>query len=214
MKYLIPLGLVGVIIVVVVVFVLRSRNKDEAPARAAGGGGDRGAAAQGGGVRVNWLVGVAGPVDGKTFHIGERTVTIGRGVSNFVQITDDDDASRVHCQLKPTRDGVEVKDMGSGNGTFVDDEKVTERLLQGGERLKTGHSEFIYHRRAEFDVNHGLDRKAAGKGAIKATMLGGKQSLKGMAEAALDEFDGDEYKAAESLGLKVEDFRRLLESRS
>jgi len=210
MKYLIPLGFFVVVIVVVWV-VLRGRNKDAASPKAAGGGDPASKAGPSSGVRLNWLVGVAGPVDGKTFHMGERTVTIGRGVSNFVQITDDGNASRVHCQLKPTRDGVEVKDMDSGNGTFVNGEKVTEVLLKQGERLKVGDSEFIYHRRAEFDVNHGLDRKAVGKGSVKATMLGGSQSLKGMAETALEDSGGDMFKAAESLGLKVEDFRRIIE---
>jgi len=47
--------------------------------------------------------------------------------------------------------------------------------------------------------------------SVKATMLGGSQSLKGMAETALEDSGGDMFKAAESLGLKVEDFRRIIE---
>lgn len=49
---------------------------------------------------LNRLVGKAGAVAGQTFHIGYRTVTIGRGTTNFIQVTDED-ASRKPCQLTP-----------------------------------------------------------------------------------------------------------------
>ncbi len=38
------------------------------------------------GSKRNWLEGTAGAVAGRHFHIGERTVTLGRKPQNFIQV--------------------------------------------------------------------------------------------------------------------------------
>ena len=46
--------------------------------------------------------------------------------------------SRAHAELRPTEDGIEVRDMGSKNGTFVEGARVTRRLVADGEVVRFG----------------------------------------------------------------------------
>lgn len=55
--------------------------------------------------------------------------------------------SRVHCRLDATGEGLEVIDLSSTNGTFVNDRRVTRSPLTGGDRLRLG--------RIELTVEHG-----------------------------------------------------------
>jgi pSer/pThr/pTyr-binding forkhead associated (FHA) protein len=49
--------------------------------------------------------------------------------------------SRLHCQLSATPDALEVKDLGSTNGTFVNDKRIKSAKLRVGDRLKVGRVE-------------------------------------------------------------------------
>src|SRR6267378_4536078 len=49
--------------------------------------------------------------------------------------------SRLHCQLSATPEALEVKDLDSTNGTFVNDARVTSAKLRAGDRLKVGRVE-------------------------------------------------------------------------
>jgi pSer/pThr/pTyr-binding forkhead associated (FHA) protein len=49
--------------------------------------------------------------------------------------------SRLHCQLSATHDALEVKDLDSTNGTFVNDKRIKSAKLQAGDRLKIGRVE-------------------------------------------------------------------------
>jgi len=49
--------------------------------------------------------------------------------------------SRLHCQLSATPEALEVKDLDSTNGTFVNDTRVRSAKLRTGDRLKVGRVE-------------------------------------------------------------------------
>lgn len=50
--------------------------------------------------------------------------------------------SRFHCRLTTSRDGqLEVADLESTNGTFVNDRKVQQAVLASGDRLRVGRLE-------------------------------------------------------------------------
>ena len=52
--------------------------------------------------------------------------------------------SRVHCQLLALRDGeLEVRDLESTNGTFVNGERVERARLASGDRLQVGRVELV-----------------------------------------------------------------------
>ncbi len=54
------------------------------------------------------------------------------------------DVSRQHCAILVKSDGtVQAKDLGSSNGTYVNEKRVAEKALQAGDRLRVGPVTFI-----------------------------------------------------------------------
>lgn len=51
--------------------------------------------------------------------------------------------STQHCELILTADGVLLRDVGSTNGTFINDAIVKQAVLQNGQRLRLGDVEFV-----------------------------------------------------------------------
>jgi FHA domain len=80
----------------------------------------------------------AGPDTGFKFRIKPTAITrIGREADNDV-VLDDPATSRRHAQIQ-FRDGKYVLiDLGSANGTLVNDQRVTERALSDGDLIKVG----------------------------------------------------------------------------
>jgi hypothetical protein len=80
------------------------------------------------------LRGVSGATFGKVFPISGVTV-IGRNPECDISIPTDE-ISRRHAELRPSQDGVMVEDLGSANGTYVNDRRVTRELLKHGDELR------------------------------------------------------------------------------
>src|ERR1700742_377322 len=74
------------------------------------------------------------------------TKTVGRAVrSDF--ILDAALVSRVHCRLVASDAGeLEVEDLDSTNGTFVNDQRVQRATLSSGDRLRIGRVELAITR--------------------------------------------------------------------
>ena len=72
--------------------------------------------------------------------------TVGRAVrADFV--LDAALVSRVHCRLTSDPDGnLEVEDLKSTNGTFVNDRRVRRAALAPGDRLRVGRVELVVQR--------------------------------------------------------------------
>jgi len=68
--------------------------------------------------------------------IAGRT-TVGSAPGAEVRLADRE-VSRLHAELEPTDQGTWVRDLGSSNGTFVGDLRVTAALLPDGARLRLG----------------------------------------------------------------------------
>src|SRR2546430_2528170 len=80
-----------------------------------------------------------GPEPGQLRDIGGEIV-IGR--EGDLRI-DDRQASRRHAAVRPVLEGVEVEDLGSSNGTFVDGERIEGKVtLREGATLRIGQTEF------------------------------------------------------------------------
>jgi hypothetical protein len=163
--------------------------------------------------RKNWLEGVGGAVKGKTFHIGQRTVTMGRKPTNFIQI-DDHNVSRVQCQLRATDAGLELIDIESSNGTYVNGQKVEPnkpRLLKHGDRLKLGDAELVYHKMANFTTNHGLiEMKQRGEQFESQTAMVGGSGWEATLRAELDKAGGDIDTAARNMKIQPAVLRQMI----
>jgi hypothetical protein len=83
--------------------------------------------------------------DNQPVHLPNGTTTVGRAKERGLLI-DDPKVSRLHAELRASRDTLELVDMGSTNGTFVNSERLIPnqpRLLKPGDELLFGSTRFI-----------------------------------------------------------------------
>ena len=73
-----------------------------------------------------------------TLDLGEP-ITAGRAAQCELHI-DDPSVSRRHCTFTLVEDGVRVQDLGSANGTFVNERRVTEATARAGDVVRLGAS--------------------------------------------------------------------------
>jgi cytochrome P450/NADPH-cytochrome P450 reductase len=66
-----------------------------------------------------------------------RTVHIGRAPDNDIVLSDQG-VSRYHAELRYTADGLRIVDLRSANGTFVNDQSVTDAALSEGDLVEIG----------------------------------------------------------------------------
>ena len=90
-----------------------------------------------------WILQSAGPEPAWTFRMAPGTIkTVGRAPrADF--IVDAALVSRLHCQLTATSDDLEVVDLSSTNGTFVNDRRVERARIGCGDRLRIGRVELV-----------------------------------------------------------------------
>jgi len=87
---------------------------------------------------------LVGPL-GRTI-IGPTKVTIGRAPDNTIVLSDPR-ASSHHAEVRPEGASFSVVDLGSSNGTFVNEQQVfgaTSRLLQPGDAVRIGDTRFMF----------------------------------------------------------------------
>jgi hypothetical protein len=68
--------------------------------------------------------------------------TVGRAAGNHHVIPHHSVSSR-HCEIVVREDAITVRDLGSTNGTFINDQAVDQAQLNHGQRLKFGSVEFV-----------------------------------------------------------------------
>ena len=88
-----------------------------------------------------WILHGSESDDALTFRLRPGAIkTIGRAPrADFV--VDAALVSRLHCRISATNDGLEVVDLSSTNGTFVNDQRVEKAQLAAGDRLRVGRVE-------------------------------------------------------------------------
>ena len=88
------------------------------------------------------LRGVSGPTFGKVFAMA-GSLTVGRSSDSDICIPIDE-ISRHHARLQAAADGVMVEDLGSANGTFINNQPVHgPTLLKGGDELRMDTVRFL-----------------------------------------------------------------------
>jgi hypothetical protein len=82
-----------------------------------------------------------GPLTGRRFRLGTTDTVIGREGATIA--IDDPELSRRHAVVRLVAGRIELEDLDSLNGTFVNGERVTgSRTLAGGDSLKLGTTTF------------------------------------------------------------------------
>lgn len=95
------------------------------------------------------IVVLTGMKKGVSFPINQ-VLTIGRGQDNVISL-EDPKVSRKHAVIEPTEAGPLLKDLNSGNGTYVGNQKITEYLLKPGDVFRVG-TQLIRYEAVEANV--------------------------------------------------------------
>ncbi len=87
--------------------------------------------------RAGCLVVIYGEDIGRRIPVATEPMLIGRAASCEIPI-DQESVSRNHCELRYDGRQFLVRDLGSTNGTYVNDDLVEEMALRDGDQLKVG----------------------------------------------------------------------------
>ncbi len=79
---------------------------------------------------------LAGRESGTVFAVHKARLTIGRANADIV--VDDPMVSRIHGALEFSEEGIRLLDLGSTNGTYMDDRQIESAALSGGSTFRMG----------------------------------------------------------------------------
>ena len=82
-------------------------------------------------------------IDGERYSLTGEVTVIGRGTEADI-VVDDTGVSRRHVKFEVTDFGTILTDLGSTNGTYVEDEKVKEVTLVDGNAVTIGRTVIMY----------------------------------------------------------------------
>lgn len=111
----------------------------------------------------------------KALVLEGESVTIGRSPDCALAIVDER-ASRQHCVVEPTSTGWTVRDLGSRNGTKVNEQSVSEHQLRAGDQIRVGSHVFVFEIEGPVKAGGGgkgmgLESKKTGEERRKASEL-------------------------------------------
>jgi two-component system, cell cycle response regulator len=93
--------------------------------------------------RVACLVVIYGEELGRIYTLGAPVLIIGRSSKCEIQI-DQESISRNHSKVVNTGKSILIRDLGSTNGTYVNDEPIEEYVLRDGDLVKVGRTIFKF----------------------------------------------------------------------
>ena len=82
------------------------------------------------------VVVLSGAMEGRRLPI-KGQLTIGRNPDSGLQV-DDLQVSRRHAVIEQTSAGTLLRDLGSGNGTYIGDQRIVEYRLSHGDLIHVG----------------------------------------------------------------------------
>ncbi len=90
------------------------------------------------------LIVIKGPDVGKQFELDGEAVGIGRDSSNTIRLHDTE-TSRRHAELRVETDGqYRLHDLESANGTFVNNSRIRDYVLQSGDHVQVGQTILVF----------------------------------------------------------------------
>lgn len=127
---------------------------------------------------------IEGPDRGKKKRFKGVRMTVGRAKGIDIELSDQS-VSRRHVELVMGEGGVVLRDLGSGNGTKVNDERVEERALQHGDVIAIGKTRIrlvdeqkqIEQMRAEADAAEAAEKKKKVEAAAAAKKAAAERTV-------------------------------------
>src|SRR5207244_2657527 len=86
---------------------------------------------------IAYLVVVAGGNLGEMHRVDSPETVIGRGAQAQIRIIDEN-ISRQHARLFRAGDSLFIEDLKSANGTWVNGDRITKRVLNDGDKVSVG----------------------------------------------------------------------------
>jgi two-component system, cell cycle response regulator len=80
---------------------------------------------------------------GKKYNLDQPAMIIGRSSKSEIQV-DQESVSRNHAKIINTGKSIILRDLGSTNGTYVNDELIDEYVLRDGDFIKIGRTIFKF----------------------------------------------------------------------
>jgi signal transduction histidine kinase/pSer/pThr/pTyr-binding forkhead associated (FHA) protein len=95
------------------------------------------------GVAVPRLIVIKGADEGKQFDLSQDMHAVGRDGTNQFRLHDTE-VSRRHAEFRLQDGQYHVVDLASANGTFVNNQQVTDAVLHSGDHIQIGQSLLVY----------------------------------------------------------------------
>ena len=109
------------------------------------------------------LVVIKGADEGRQFDLTAAAVGVGRDASNAIRLHDTE-VSRRHAEFRQVDGGYRLVDVGSANGTYVNNQVIDSAALQSGDQIQFGQSVLVY-------TADRLERPATGDLANRISMI-------------------------------------------
>lgn len=91
-----------------------------------------------------WLIMTDGPLIGKQFILYKSPTFLGSSPKCEVYLFKDPTIEPFHAAIIRIRDGHEIEDKNSRDGTFVNGERIKRKRLQNGDEIQLGSVRFFY----------------------------------------------------------------------
>lgn len=89
------------------------------------------------------LIVIKGTDEGRQFSLMGDLIPVGRDSSSKIRLTDTE-VSRRHAEFVRSTEGYRLRDVGSANGTYVNNQSVRDVLLQAGDHIQVGQTVLVY----------------------------------------------------------------------
>jgi signal transduction histidine kinase len=89
------------------------------------------------------LIVIHGADEGRQFPLEADVLGVGRDSSSKIRLTDTE-VSRRHVELTRTPEGYRIRDVGSANGTYVNNQSIQDVLLRPGDHIQIGQTVMVY----------------------------------------------------------------------
>ncbi len=109
------------------------------------------------------LIVESGPDAGMVYILRDEAVTLGRSASCTIQMADKR-SSRHHTVLRMQRNSYVAEDLGSKNGTLLNEDPLVGRvLLKSGDRIQVGDTVLVFEREHDSDSFNAVDVSGSGR---------------------------------------------------
>jgi signal transduction histidine kinase len=89
------------------------------------------------------LIVIKGADEGRQFPLDADLLAAGRDSTSKIRLTDTE-VSRRHVEFTRTPEGYRLRDVGSANGTYVNNQSIQDVLLRPGDHVQIGQTVLVY----------------------------------------------------------------------